>query len=368
MLNKKYYPGLNELRALAALSVIPGHLEELKRVFGFPYYNDWYPVPGKVAVVLFFVISGFLITTLLLKERNNTGKISLKKFYIKRVLRIWPLYFLLLGLSIFLLNKIAFFQLQPYSSALYQNLDSNTILLLLLVMPNYIKVIIPYATQIWSIGFEEQFYLFQPFILKLSKRLWIIAALMLLVVFAPEILNSDLLSRYSLARIIGEWSVYFSCIAIGSIGSILCFSYQEFVKTIIHNKITQIVTLLIFIAFIVVIQKTDDEYIIDFRWYAILFTIVVINAASNPSSFYNLKNSVLDYIGRISYGIYMYHIICIVIALKFSEYLSSVIGNNVYLLNISIYGVTIALAIGISALSFKYFEGWFLSFRRKIQP
>ena len=114
------------------------------------------------------------------------------------------------------------------------------------------------------------------------------------------------------------------------------------------------------------IQKAQDEYLIDFRWFAILFTVVVINAASNPQSFYNLKNRVLDYIGRISYGIYMYHIICIMIALKVAEYLSEYIGNHTVLLNLTIYGLTLLLAIGISALSFKYFEGWFLSFKRRL--
>ncbi len=365
MINKSYYPGLNELRALAALSVIPGHLEMMKISFGLSS-NDWYPIPGKIAVVLFFVISGFLITTLLLKERLNTGKISLKKFYIKRVLRIWPLYFLLIGLSIFLLNKIEFFQMQPYSSALYQNLDTNAIVLILLVMPNYMNVIIPYATQVWSIGFEEQFYLFQPFILKFVKRLWLIATSMLVIVFSPEILNSDPLSGFRLANIIGKWSVYFSCIAIGSIGAILCFSYTSFVKKVIHSKIVQVITLLIFIVFIATIQKTNNEYIIDFRWHSILFTIIVINAASNPSSFYNLRNRVLDYIGRISYGIYMYHIICIVIALKTAEYLSKFIGDHATLMNISIYSLTFILVIGISALSYRYFEGWFLGFKRKL--
>ena len=365
MLNKSYYPGLNELRALAALSVIPGHLEQMKMGFGFSS-NDWYPIPGKVAVVLFFVISGFLITTLLLKERTNTGKISLKKFYTKRVLRIWPLYFLLMGLSIFLLNRVAFFEIPGFSSALYQNLDRDAIILILLVMPNYLHVIIPYATQTWSIGFEEQYYLFQPFILKMVKRLWMIALLMLLIVFSPEILNSEALSNYRIFHIIGEWAIYFGCIAVGSIGAILCFSYPSFVKKVIHNRYTQIAVLLLFVVFIYMIQKAQDEYLIDFRWFAILFTVVVINAASNPQSFYNLKNRVLDYIGRISYGIYMYHIICIMIALKAAEYLSEYIGNHTVLLNLTIYGLTLLLAIGISALSFKYFEGWFLSFKRRL--
>jgi peptidoglycan/LPS O-acetylase OafA/YrhL len=58
---------------------------------------------GWIGVVVFFVLSGFLITHLLLEERTRTGGISLSKFYLRRALRIWPLYFAVLGVYVFVL-------------------------------------------------------------------------------------------------------------------------------------------------------------------------------------------------------------------------------------------------------------------------
>src|ERR1044071_5481753 len=92
-----YFPGLNGLRFLAASAVIITHVELLKGVLGLP--NHWKnPVLfnlGGLGVYFFFVLSGFLITYLLLSEKNMTGHISIKKFYFRRIFRIWPIYYLL---------------------------------------------------------------------------------------------------------------------------------------------------------------------------------------------------------------------------------------------------------------------------------
>ena len=87
----KYIPELTGLRALAALMVFAGHASKdglLPEFLGISY--------SMQGVFLFFVLSGFLITYLLLKEEEITGTISIKDFYIRRVLRIWPLYFLII--------------------------------------------------------------------------------------------------------------------------------------------------------------------------------------------------------------------------------------------------------------------------------
>ncbi|NOR59010.1 MAG: acyltransferase family protein, partial [Sulfurimonas sp.] len=91
MLEKSFFPGLNELRALAVLSIIPGHINGIAKFFGLAQFH-WFPIPGKLGVIFFFVISGFIITVLLLKEKTTTRKISLGSFYRRRALRIWPLY------------------------------------------------------------------------------------------------------------------------------------------------------------------------------------------------------------------------------------------------------------------------------------
>jgi len=365
MLNKIYYPGLNELRALAILSILPGHIEGIKEIFHLPF-SYWYPIPGKLAVILFFVISGFLITALLLKEKQHTNKIDLTKFYIKRILRIWPLYFFIILLSILVLNKTDLFHMPMYSPVLYEKLDKTDIILLLLVMPNYINIVIPYATQTWSIGIEEQFYLFQPLIVKFIKQGWLLILFILIIIFLKEILYGfDLIKNITLVKIVRPWSSYFGSIAIGSLGAILCYTYPKFVKTFIQNKILQISTILLLIVFLIIIFFSQDEKIIDFRIYALIFLIIVINASTNQTSFYNLDNKVLDYIGRISYGMYIYHIIAIVMAIKLSEYFSKIFITNQIVFNISVYLFSIFFTLCISIISYNYFERYFLNLKQK---
>jgi peptidoglycan/LPS O-acetylase OafA/YrhL len=103
-----YFPGLNSLRFLAASAVVFHHVEQYKSWKGLP--NIWgtdgvlgafIDALGHKAVSLFFVLSGFLITYLLLAEVAKTGTVSLRKFYIRRILRIWPLYYIIVLSAIF---------------------------------------------------------------------------------------------------------------------------------------------------------------------------------------------------------------------------------------------------------------------------
>jgi peptidoglycan/LPS O-acetylase OafA/YrhL len=92
MKNKIYLPGLNGIRAIAALSVILAHSEKfLASVSSKNYFGNF----GGYGVTIFFTLSGFLITYLMLKEIEKEIFIDIKKFYIRRILRIWPLYFLI---------------------------------------------------------------------------------------------------------------------------------------------------------------------------------------------------------------------------------------------------------------------------------
>jgi len=102
--NKIYFGGLNELRAIAALGVVTHHIEQIKGMNGFSGLNENLSFLihnlGKASVDLFFVLSGFLISFLLLQEKeNNFGKINIKKFYYRRIFRIWPLYYFIMFIS-----------------------------------------------------------------------------------------------------------------------------------------------------------------------------------------------------------------------------------------------------------------------------
>jgi len=173
---KVYFSNLNGLRIIAALLVLIHHAEQFKSFFRIENYWDTIPfieIIGKLGVILFFVLSGFLITYLLIVEENALKKISIKKFYMCRVLRIWPLYFFIIILAFFVLPYIDIFTLPNFGrEAIYSNLVWKLILYIIF-LPNLVIPlfgVVPYASHTWSIGTEEQFYLVWPVILNSIKK------------------------------------------------------------------------------------------------------------------------------------------------------------------------------------------------------
>src|SRR4026208_162751 len=111
-----YFPNLNGLRFIAALLVIMQHIEQIKSMYGIAnrWSSPFMQVIGEQGVSLFFVLSGFLITYLMLEEEKKTGTIQIRNFYRRRILRIWPLYFLIGFLALAVLSRIPFFILPDY--------------------------------------------------------------------------------------------------------------------------------------------------------------------------------------------------------------------------------------------------------------
>lgn len=119
-----YLKNLDPLRAIAAISVIIGHIEQIKsneNITSFSNIPFFTETSGRLGVILFFVLSGFLITILLLKEKEKYSIINIKNFYIRRFFRILPLYYLILLIGIFILNY---------------NYTNLSLYMCLLVMPN----------------------------------------------------------------------------------------------------------------------------------------------------------------------------------------------------------------------------------------
>jgi peptidoglycan/LPS O-acetylase OafA/YrhL len=132
-------------------------------------------VNGETGVILFFSISGFLITTLLLRENVTTGEISLKRFYIRRILRIFPVAYLFL------------FVLMALNRVFALHIDAIDFLTCFLYAKN-IHILQPASAwqtgHFWSLSVEEQFYLLFPFILKYNYRLYVRLVVALLL-FMP---------------------------------------------------------------------------------------------------------------------------------------------------------------------------------------
>ena len=171
-MNKIYFPNLNALRFTAALLVIIHHIEQFKRIYHLDSLYGESPFISSIGpqgVSLFFVLSGFLITYLLLSEEKKSLNINIPKFYIRRALRIWPLYFLVVILSLFVLPYITILNLPGYDATVTQTFLGYKLLLYIFFFANIVFAIfglVPYCAQSWSIGTEEQFYLVWPILLK----------------------------------------------------------------------------------------------------------------------------------------------------------------------------------------------------------
>src|SRR5574337_816257 len=93
-----YFPGFNGVRFFAAILVLVDHTELFRSYIGFDTFwaDNFSSHLGALGVTIFFVLSGFLITYLLLCERKEFNTINIRDFYLRRILRIWPLYYLIL--------------------------------------------------------------------------------------------------------------------------------------------------------------------------------------------------------------------------------------------------------------------------------
>jgi len=362
--SKIYFPNLNGLRFIAAFLVIIHHIEQFKLVLKLENY--FYTIPfilviGKLGVVLFFVLSGFLITYLLLAEESAFKKISIGKFYIRRILRIWPLYFLILFLAFVVLPNIGLFTFPGMGKDfIYSDLWLK-ILLYAFFFPNLVVAmlgIVPYASHTWSIGTEEQFYLVWPVILTYIRRfrIWLMASIVVFYLFFEKILASqygDFIP--SKGTIAAFWSTFnIDCMAIGGIFAILLFQQSKLLKLFLNKYI-------FYIALITVSSLMIKGIIIPYvhnELYAVLFGLIILNFAANNQIGISLENKVLNYLGNISYGLYMYHSIGIILAISIAK--SAGITTNWL-----IYPLSFILTILIAGLSYRYYESYFLQFKHR---
>ena len=236
--------------------VVIHHIEQYKNIFGLQNYwtNGTIRNLGHKGVTLFFVLSGFLITFLLLKEKEETKSINIKYFYIRRILRIWPLYFLIVLSSIFIFPYFSFFRSDATSI-----IDNNFIYILLLsitILPNVTLFkfgAIPFSSQAWSIGVEEQFYLFWPLLIKYIKNLYLTLISIIIVLFVLQncgvitikLLGKDFVETEKLVQIAYFFKLFrIDCMAFGSIGALLVFHKSKFLNYF-YNPLSSILALVI---------------------------------------------------------------------------------------------------------------------------
>ncbi len=364
-----YFEGLNGLRFFAALAVIITHIELTKNFFKIQ--NCWQSSTlifnlGGLGVYFFFVLSGFLITYLLIIEKQKTGTVAVKKFYIRRVLRIWPLYFLILIVGFFVLPNFKQIDIQYQKVYFEQNFFPNLILFLFM-LPNLAFSIfpaVPHIGQLWSIGVEEQFYIAWPLIVKQSAKLLktlIIIILSLIVLKIVVLLLGKMFYQetwyIALKKLIAMSK--FESMAIGGVGAYLLsikHSVINFIK-LPFVAISALILILLIIYFIP--EKLQDAQHLPI---SVLFLVIILNVISSQTKW--IKNKLFDFLGKISYGIYMYHLMiipCVLIIIQ--KFVTP--NSNYFLFNVLLYTFTIITTLLVSWLSYNFFESRFINLKDK---
>jgi peptidoglycan/LPS O-acetylase OafA/YrhL len=354
----RHFPCLDEMRFLAAAAIVLMHTEELKFLHHFKNFyqtiSNW-----SIAVSFFFVLSGFLITYLLLAEHQSSGTIHIRRFYVRRALRIWPLYFLVVLVGLLIIPHLPGLAIPGVSEFTWQNWWPKFVLFVTF-LPNLAFVlyrIVPYAAQAWSIGTEEQFYLSWPIFLKATRRrlpgMFAVVLLSVLARIGAEyVWKNDLLLGLCNVMQIGS-------LALGGIIAHLLFHNRTKSLAILFNPITQVLALGLLIALIA--ARVTIPFV-HFEIYAALFGCIVINAAGNPRALFRPRSRWLAALGRRSYGIYMYH--------------PWLIGTNIWLLHryfgmdlgrvgptLLLHFLTLTFTFALSFISYRYFETPFLKLK-----
>ncbi len=344
------YLNLDGLRGLAALAVVVGHIERYKPGYGFtPLPVPFLPSIGSVAVTIFFVLSGFIITDLLLKERSQKGKINTRHFYLRRMLRIFPLYFLVLSTGYFF----------------YAGLSTRGLLLSIFFLSNlaFLKNLLPQVLiPIWSIGVEEQFYAVHPWIMRFTSRKNLITLFVALILL--EVIGRNLYLFPAFGRHHFFWSLHtfllftrFDAILTGCVAAVIFERMKE--VSWLFSGILQLAAwaaLLLLLYFTTMYDLTAHEL------YAVVTAVIIVNLCKPQTSIVSLSAAPLLFMGRISYGVYMLH--------KFGLYVvmsrvSKMNTGAVWLQNLLLYLLVPALGILLAWCSYTFFESYFLRRKQK---
>ncbi len=350
-----YLSGLNGIRAIAAIAVVFSHIILNLEDFGLYAHflgtqANGNPQTWNLAgygVSMFFTLSGFLITYLLWTEKEKQP-IQIKKFYLRRILRIWPLYYTYMILC-FIVYFIFSIEYNTDSIYYYLFYGAN--------IPFIIGGGLPFLGHFWSLGVEEQFYMFWPWVNKLKKKniiLFVISLITLLIsakiylhFFIP---NSLLESIIHVTR--------FHCMLIGALAAILYKNENKLFITITTNKLAQLISWGVMI--LVAINQFHIASFLDNEFITTITTIIIIGQITKKGLI-SLENPILDFLGKISYGIYVIHPLLIFLFSKILKEITPFPILNYFIVFTSILSATIIL----SHLSYKYLEAPFLRLKNK---
>lgn len=339
-------PALDGIRGIAILLVFAVHTTPILLL------------GGRIGVDLFFVLSGFLITSILLQEQRSTGAISLFNFYMRRVLRLYPA---LVTVVIFVIGYAWIFQPEKLDLTLYNAFGVLAYFFnwqLVSEFPNYLNHQWMFS-HVWSLSVEEQFYIFWPLIVIATFKLRasntvkfsiVIAGIVLPAFFRAYLwLKEPSLSLYFRSDLRMDGMMW------GALAALLIDN-----KVFPNESGMKILSLATIPAFVGLLYIASFDgmggflYLIGFTLVGFLSALLIYGTVVAPHPKLNrmLEYQPLRWIGKISYGLYLWHwpIIRAVSDLKLNPFTTMI--------------VEFSLTFAIATLSFYYMEKWFLGLKR----
>lgn len=320
---------------------------------------------GHLGVNLFFVLSGFLITYLLLAEKEKTGRINVLHFYLRRVLRIWPLYFATLLVAFFLFPAVsgnfsgrAVNEHLPWYIAFLNNFDR--------IRTGFSGIGNDNAGVLWSIAVEEQFYLFWPLLIALTQRR-LQPALFIILIAASLV--------YRFLHVNDATRLYLHTLSVTPdlvIGAALAWlaTYRPgFRRRVEHCPRYVFAFLYALLAVAVFFSETrfstgTAAIVFERIVFALLFAGIVAEQCFAHTPLFRMgRHAWLNFVGLISFGLYCLHLYTISVA----QHLNAVLGFGQppkWLFFTELLGC-FGLSVGLCYLSYRYFETPFLKLKAR---
>lgn len=363
---KIYFKNLDGLRFLCFLTVFFYHSFQtesanVKSSSVYQFIKFGLAENGFLGVNFFFVLSGFLITYLLIKEKELNKNINIPNFWVRRILRIWPLYFACIFIG---------FVLFPFAKELMggQSEETANIWYYLTFTNNfdYINKGLPDAPGLgvlWSIAIEEQFYFIWPLLLTVFpvKKYWMVFVLVIISSLTFRAFNTEqkILELHTLSCI-GD-------MAVGGFGAWLILFSRKMQLYISNLNKANLILLYICLASIFLFRNElfTHHYItrIFERFYiAIIMLLVILEQCYAKKSLFKMSNfPLISKLGLITYGLYCFHFFII----SGVSGIGKITGwqHNTPWILIAEPAIGLIITIIISKLSYKYFETPFLKLK-----
>lgn len=347
--NTRHFGSLNGLRFLCISAVMWHHFPI------WPAFRDTTVLAarGHVGVDFFFVLSGYLITTLLIRERQSAGRINLRGFYWRRLLRIVPIYVLVVMAAsvfdIYVRGNTEKIGLLPYY---------------LLFLSNFLTDSIIFLEITWSLAMEEQFYLIWPALLIFLPRRWVAPVLLVLIAInvlsAAGVFNMIGFSAFHLGVLrFALAGATYAPLLMGALAALILSQPRGFaalarVTSFPGAPLVYVGALLFSLTGLGGTLEGVPNLFVHLSMTFLLISLVVREDHVLAPV---LKWRPIDRIGEISYGMYLYHHFALALTWKITERIGL---DNLWLALMLFYALTVL----ISEISFRTYERFFMGFRK----